>query len=266
MLNLTLRRFRTATKNFFPPSRPITISIFIFALAAVSCNKRIPDSQLCTCDVDSHGNVISIKGAQTFNGLAVCGVFNLPVDPTQGSSTTIIAELGFKVSGLYEYAELLANPANRVFFLVPDAEASTEDLKYFISASVNDLKGRPLVMIKDNKWFVYLENVGKYNYDANGLEVYDKAGHISLSLNFIVAGGYNDLVVQGVIPDTDSTLEYYTYTENHYVDFKYRTPAEYQFFQYIYTTTPIQPIFRYTGPGWQHARLSGTTTIPPGEF
>lgn len=248
MLNLTSRRVCTATM------------IWLFTLAVVSCSKHLPESQLCTCTLDEQGNVIYAKGTQTFNGLQVCGVFNLPVDSTDGRATTVEATLGWQPYGFYEVAELYGN-SNQGFFTVPNLEAHTSNFKYYFSASVNDLKGNPLVVIKNNQWFVYTQNVGKYNYDSAGMEVYDKAGHISLSFTRWVGGGFNVLWVQGVIPNSDSTLVYYS-RENTYVNFNYGTTAGYQFFQYVYTTTPIQPLFRYTGPGWQHARLP-SQPVPP---
>lgn len=247
MLNLTPRRLRTAK-----PSR----LVWIFVLAAFSCNKHLPAPPGCTCDVNDQG-VLQFGKAQTFNGLAVCGVFNLPIDPNDGRATNIIASLGWREFGFYEYAELLSDP-NQGFFGYPNIEANTSDFNYFLSATINDLKGNPLVVFKNNQWFVYLENVGKYNYDSTGFELYDKAGHICLSFDFSVTGGANNLLVQGVVPTSDSTLSFYTLSESVYINFPYGTPASNQFFEYVYHTTPIEPIFRYTGPHWQHARLTGS--------
>jgi hypothetical protein len=259
MLNLTPRRSQTAMKNSFRPSRLVTTMIWILALGAFSCNKHLPPPQGCTCDVDDQGVLKFGKGGATFNGLAVCGVFNLPVVPNDGRATTLIASLGWREFGFYEYAELLSNP-NQGFFVFPDVEVNTADFKYFLSASINDLKGNPLVMFKNNQWFVYLENVGKYNYDSTGFELYDRAGHICLSFDYLVTNGENNLVVQGVVPSSDSTLSFYTLSESVYINFPYGTPASNQFFEYVYNTTPIKPLFRYTGPGWQHARLQSSPT------
>jgi hypothetical protein len=169
-------------------------------------------------------------------------------------ATSIAASLGYREYGTYTYAELLSNPSQG-FFSSPVLEAHTADFKYFISASIKDLKGNPLVEIKDNKWFVYIENVGKYNYDATGFEVFDKAGHISLSFGFTYRAGLVNLEVQGVIPTSGSTLEYYALAAPSLIDFQYGTPALNKAFQDIYDIVPIKPIFRYQGSGWQHARL-----------
>jgi hypothetical protein len=254
MSHLTPRRAHTALGNYFRPSGLLTTMIWIFALGAVSCKKHIPESLLCTCDVSGQGEEKSSKGEETFKGLAICGVFNFPIPKNTDRSADIQASLGGTPYGTYAFAELLANPSQN-FFSVPDLEAHTANFEYFISASVKDLKGNPLVEIKDNKWFVYTGNVGKYNYDSAGFEVYDKAGHISLSFNYIQEGTFFNLAVQGVIPDSDSTLEYYANGVYQYIDFQYGTPALNEAFQVIEDGLPIQPIFRYTGVGWQHARL-----------
>ena len=258
MLHLTPRRVHTAMRNYLRPSRLITTMMLLLALGAVSCKKQLPESQLCTCDVASQGGEQLSKGGKTSTQLAICGVFDLPIPPNLDNGTTIEASLGIIPYGTYAYAELLVNPSViEGFFSTPVLEAYTVNFKYFFSASIKDLKGNPLVDIKDNKWFVYIENVGKYNYDANGFEVYDKAGHISLSFDFMPGTRIVNLRVQGVVPISSSTLEYYAYNfpDPNQNEFQYGTPALNKFFEYIYTTVPIQPIFRYSGPGWQHARL-----------
>jgi hypothetical protein len=258
MLHLSSRRVHTALRNYFWPSRLITAMIWVFTLGAVSCKKHLPESQLCTCDVSSQGSEQFSKGGQVSSQLAICGVFDLPIPPNLDRGTTIEASLGIVPYGTYTYAELLSSSSSiQGFFSSPVLEAYTTDLKYFISASIQDLKGNPLVVIKDNKWFVYIENVGKYNYDANGFEVYDKAGDISFSFNFIQAKELINLIVQGVIPTSSSTLEYYAlnFPYPNQTEFQYGTPALDKAFQYIYNTIPIKPIFRYSGSGWQHARL-----------
>ena len=233
--------------------------ILIFALGAVSCKKNLPGSKQCTCDVANQvGEQLSKEGG-TSGKLAICGVFDLPLLPNLDRATTIEASLGLVPYGTYAYAELLTTPsAIEGFFSTPVLEAYEANFKYFISASIKDLKGNPIVDIKDNKWFVYIENVGKYNYDANGFEVYDKAGHISLSFDFIQGEYTVNLLVQGVVPISSSTLEYYalaTRGQVGLVEYQYGTPALDKAFQYFYNAIPIKPIFRYSGPGWQHARL-----------
>jgi hypothetical protein len=259
MLQLTSRRVHTAMRNYSRPSMMITTMIWLFALGAVSCKKHLPESQLCTCDVGSQGGEQLSKGGEVSGKLAICGVFDFSLPPNLDRATNIDASLGIIPYGTYTFAELLTNPT-RIdgFFSTPVLEAYTVNLKYFFSASVNDLKGNPLVVIKDNKWFVYVENVGKYNYDANGFEVYDKAGHISLSFDFTPGPGTANLEVQGVVPTSSTTLEYYavaTMGESNLTDLQYGTPASDKFFEEVLAYFPIKPIFRYSGPGWQHARL-----------
>jgi len=229
--------------------------ILIFALGAVSCNKHLPELQQCGCELDAQGNVKG--GAKMTKELAICGVFDFAIGSNVTPATTIEASLGYVPYGTYVYAEILANP-RQLFFSSPVLASYTADFKYFISASIKDLKGNPLVEIKDNKWFVYVRNVGKYNYDANGFEVFDKAGHISLSIDFRHPdAGFVNLEVQGVIPTTSSTLKFYDYNlfAVNLIDFQYGTPALNQAFEDIYNGVPIKPMFRYEGSGWQHARL-----------
>jgi hypothetical protein len=149
----------------------ITTMIWIFALGAVSCKKHLPESQLCTCDVSSQGGEQLSKGGETSTQLAICGVFDLPIPPNLDNGTTIEASLGIIPYGTYAYAELLFNPsAIEGFFSTSLLQAYTVNFKYFLSASVNDLEGNPLVVIKYNKWFVYIENVGKYNCSIFNME------------------------------------------------------------------------------------------------
>lgn len=231
--------------------------ICIFVLGAVSCKKHSRDILLCDCDVAAQGGD-KLEGGQAFKGLAFCGEFNLPFRGITNPATTIEADLGPVHDGTYSYAELLDN-SNQEFFSTPVLEAHTDNFKYFISASIKDLNGNPVVEIKNNKWFVYLKNVSKYNYDSTGFEVFNKAGEIALSFDFTQSNGFDvDLVVQGVVPTSDSTMMFYNI---HgflpvFTVFQIGTQAlNKSFHDNIYVLNPIQPIFRYTGPGWQHARL-----------
>lgn len=186
--------------------------------------------------------------------LATCGVFDFPFGPLVSPATDVSVNLGDRQYGTYTYAEILIHPMQE-FYTVPNLHLYTSDFKFFLSASIKDLNGNMLVEIKDNKWMIYKKNVGKYNYDTNGFEVYDKAGHISLSLDFKPANqSATSLTVQGVIPLTSNTLHYYK-TYRFFPDFQFGTPELNQAFDEIYFGLPITPIFRYEGSGWRGARL-----------
>ena len=58
-----------------------------------------------------------------------------------------------------------------------------EDGKIKISIVVIDLDGKILIDIKDNVWVKSSNNVSKFNYDSNGIEVIDNQGFVALSIN-----------------------------------------------------------------------------------
>lgn len=39
------------------------------------------------------------------------------------------------------------------------------------------------------------------------------------------------------------------------LEMPYKTPAQRAWFDHLYDSIPIQPMFRYTGKDWQHSRL-----------
>lgn len=255
MLHSTPRCGHEAARNHIRPSRLLTMLICIFVLGAVSCKKHSPEILLCDCDVAMQGGD-KLEGGQAFKGLAFCGEFNLPFRGITNWATTIEATLGEVPYGTYSYAELLDN-SNQGFFSTPFLESHTDNFKYFISASIKDLNGNPVVEIKNNKWFVYLKNVSKYNYDSTGFEVFNKTGEIALSFDFTQDNGFFvNLEVQGVVPTSDSTMQYYNHGFIPRSLIPIGTPAlNKAFHDIIYAQFPIKPLFRYTGPGWQHARL-----------
>ena len=223
----------------------------LLLLASIACNKKLPGELLCGCEPDHAAD----KKGNSSHRLAVCGTLDLPIDSTLTNAAIVSAYLGQVPWGTYDIPEL--GPTRTLGFFGSSAmEITSIGWHFNISATVKDLKGNLLVQIMDNKWFVYINNVGKYNYDDKGLEVFDKQGHISLSVDSKPPNSLStSMTVEGIVPLADSTVAYYN-SNRVVLPFPYGTPEENAFIDLYYQTFPIQPLFRYTGPNWQHARVT----------
>jgi hypothetical protein len=236
-------------------SSPSSMLLRAFAglllLTSMACNKKVPGELPCGCEPDP---AVHKKG----NGsqkLAICGTLSLPIDSTLSPAALVIAFLGQEPFGNYDIPEL--GPTKTMpFFSSSALQIESVGWRFSVSGSIKDLKGNLLVQIMDNKWYVYTNNVGKYNYDARGLEVFDKQGHISLSIDSKPSTMLRTSInVQGVVPMADNTVALYE-IDRYFYPFNYGTPELNAVFEQYYQEWPIQPLFRYTGPNWQHARVS----------
>jgi hypothetical protein len=224
---------------------------YLLLLASIACNKKLPGELPWGCDPEQ---AVYTKGNSS-QKLAICGTLNLPIDFTLSPAALVIAYLGQEPFGNYDIPEL--GPTKIApFFSSSALQIESVGWHFSVSASIKDLKGNLLVQIMDNKWYVNTKNVGKYNYDAKGLEVYDKLGHIYLSIDSSPPTTYRTSVnIEGVIPMADNTVALYE-IDRFFLPFPYGTPALDSVLEQYYQQWPIQPLFRYTGPNWQHARLS----------
>ena len=230
-----------------PSSMLLRMLSSLLLLASMACNKKLPVGLPCGCEPVS---AVYTKGNSS-QKLAICGTLNLPIDSTLPPSDLVIAYLGQEPVGNYDIPEL--GPTKILpFFSSSALQIESVSWHFSVGASIKDLKGNLLVQMMDNKWYVNINNVGKYNYDATGLEVFDKQGHISLSIDSKAPSSIN---IQGVIPMADNTVALYE-MDRYFLPFNYGTPALDSVFELYYHQWPIQPLFRYTGPNWQHARLS----------
>jgi hypothetical protein len=230
-----------------PSSMLLRTLTSLLLLASISCNKKLPGELPCGCDPEQ---AVYTKGNSS-QKLAICGTLNLPIDSTLSPADLVIAYLGQEPVGDYDIPEL-GSTKTLPFFNSSALQIESVGWHFSVSASIKDLKGNLLIQIMDNKWYVNTKNVGKYNYDAKGLEVYDKLGHISLSID---SKGPSSVNIEGVIPMADNTVALYE-IDRFFLPFPYGTPALDSVFEQYYQQWPIQPLFRYTGPNWQHARLS----------
>jgi hypothetical protein len=238
-------------------SRLCTPFIAFLITSIVACNKGIPNDPTCGCEPEQQ--TIKKGGASLSKVLYPCGVLSLPIDSSFGPGTLVAAYLGFRALGLYNLLEL-SGYSRIAFFVDSNVQIYSVHYNYFISTNIRDLKGNLLVQINDNKWFIYTKAVGKYNYDAKGLEVFDKEGHIALSIDskpYTSTGSYpTTLNVQGVIARTNNTVTLYELDRYLPVDYPYGTSALNKAFNHVYDSIPITPLFRYSGANWQHARVA----------
>jgi hypothetical protein len=245
LLNFTIMKYTS------PSSMLLRTLTSLLLLASMACNKKLPVGLPCGCEPEA---AVYTKGNSS-QKLASCGILNLPIDSTLSPAALVIAYLGQEPVGDYDIPEL-GSTKTLPFFSSSALQIESVGWHFSVSASINDLKGNVLVQIMDNKWYVNTDNVGKYNYDAKGLEVYDKQGHISLSIDSKPPTTYTTSVnIEGVIPMADNTVALYE-IDRFFLPFPYGTPALDSVFEQYYQQWPIQPLFRYTGPNWQHARLS----------
>jgi hypothetical protein len=185
--------------------------------------------------------------------LAASGEFSWPIDPSLSNAAEAVVVLGGGNNGEYNLDELRDH---RKRGLAGGCHLDTYilDLKYFITASIYDLHGNLMFQSQDNKWQVFKNAIGKYNYDDHGFELYDKAGRIALSIDFRVFRIAPALYINGIMPCTDSTLFYYSPHEIFW-NLPYGTKQLDRAFDRLYDSVPIMPMFRYTGRDWQHSRL-----------
>lgn len=189
-----------------------------------------------------------------YNGLAINGQFHFPIDSTLSNATIIVALLGNKELGQYNFSEI-KNHQTQQLYPGCNLQMYIANLQYFISASIHDLNDNLILEIKDNKWRIYPNAVSKYNYDAKGFEVFDKTGRIALSIDFRLGNQHSKttptLYVQGVIPCKEHVLGFFQ-TSTFLPDFNYSSPAD---ARQLYDSLPIKPMFRYLGNNWQGDRL-----------
>jgi len=233
-------------------------------LSFVACNKMSPS----LCQSTTEG-VVTADAAKTaarsghggcFPGqpLATSGEFSFPIDPSLSNAAEAVVVLGGGNNGEYNLDELrdhikrglagACEPGSHVL------DTYILDLKYFITTTIYDLQGNLIFQAQDNKWQVFKNAAGKYNYDDHGFEVYDKFGQIALSIDFRVYRIAPALFINGITPCSDSILWYYSPHEI-FRRIPYGTKRLNRAFDLLYDSVPIAPLFRYTGKDWQHARL-----------
>ena len=182
--------------------------------------------------------------------LQTCGEFVFLIDSTNVDITSF---LGNRQAGVYVYPELKFAPDNVFpFFNTCNFTGYIYHFRHHLTTQIYDLRGRLILDVQDNKWQLFRNAAGKFNYDTNGPEVYDKEGRIAFHLNF-VNGDLQSLFYEGIIPCGSSTLSYYTFNFNFSMPFG--TPALNAAFDHLYDSVPLHPLFRYTGKDWQHSRL-----------
>lgn len=227
----------------------------IFLVTGGSCSKMNPVAPDPTLSPTTESATAAAKNGHARckpgGQLATSGEFDFTVDST---NQFIIAFLGQGGFGFMNYAELVYAP-DHVFGMASACNFNEYiyHFKYHISTEIRDLQGRLIFSIDDNKWQVFRNAAGKFNYDDNGFEVYDKEGRIAFNFNFV--NGYSQSsYFQAIIPCTDTTLGYFPH-DYVFTNLRYGTRELNRVFDSIYDARPIKPLFRYTGKDWQHSRL-----------
>ncbi|HTI08245.1 MAG TPA: hypothetical protein VL832_06800 [Puia sp.] len=169
------------------------------------------------------------------------------------NSAEAVVFLGSLANGEFNLDEL-RDSIKRTFAGTCNLTTYVVNLKYFITATIYDLHGNLIFLVQDNKWQIFKNSIRKYNYDDNGFEVFDKDGRIAMSIDFRTFRIAPALYVKGIIPCTSSSLTYYS-PEDFFLNVAYGTRELNRAFDNLYNSYPIQPLFRYTGNDWQHARL-----------
>ncbi|HEY8972215.1 MAG TPA: hypothetical protein VIM64_24090 [Puia sp.] len=217
--------------------------------SSMAC-KKLPGELPCECDT----NPPMYKKGGGPQKLAVCGTLNLPIDTTN-YLIDIIAYVGY-YSIAHETLPELNLHTSTSFFNDPSTSLQIYGLHWYFSVNttLKDRNGNTLLQMMDSKWYVYTNNISKYNYDARGLEIFDKQGHIAFS----ITDDGTSLMVQGLFPQPDGTFLFAEVVGDGPLAPFYLpsgTPELNAIFDSVYNQYPIQPLFRYTGPNWQHARL-----------
>ena len=145
-------------------------------LGSLAC-KKLPNELPCGCDPNPP---MYKKGAGP-QKLAVCGTLTLPIDTTINYGIDIIVFVG--IYNAHETIPELKIHDSTNFFNDQFMQINSVHWDFSVNATIKDLYGNTLLQMMDNKWYVYSNNVGKYNYDAKGLELFDKQGHIAFSID-----------------------------------------------------------------------------------
>lgn len=234
-------------------SSVLHIGASILLLSTLAC-KKIPGELPCSCEPDPP----AYKKGSVPQKLAICGTLTLPIDTTINYGIDIIVFVGVYYVAHETIPELKLHDSTN-FFNGPFMQINSVHWDFSVDATVKDLNGNTLLQMIDSKWYVYTNNVSKYNYDAKGMEIFDKQGHIAFSIdskNPLTDMFGSSLTVQGLFPLPDGTFLFAeTIESNLPLYFSIATPEQKAEFDSVYSHFPIQPIFRYTGPNWQHARL-----------
>ena len=214
----------------------------------------MPGELPCGCEPDPP---VYKKGANSQKP-APCGTLTLPIDTTINYGIDIIVFVG--IANSHETIPELKLHTSTSFFDQPFLQITGLHWYFSVNTTVKDRNGNTLIQMMDSKWYVYTNNVSKYNYDAHGLELFDKQGHIAFSIDS--KKSQSDmfgaaLVVQGLFPQPDGTFMFAELTDGPLppLYLPSGTPELNAIFDSVYNQYPIQPLFRYTGPNWQHARL-----------
>jgi len=242
----------------------LSAAMIVLFLTSLACNKMSPALRQSTAEgavsADGAKNTAQSRSAHCAPGqpLATSGEFYWPIDPTLPNYAEAVVVLGGANNGEYDLIELRDHIKRGLAgACYPRSQVMTTyilDLKYFITASIYDLHGNLLFQAQDNKWQVFKNAAGRYNYDDNGFELYDKSGQIALSIDFKVYRVAPALFINGITPCDDSILYYYSPHEI-FSNIPYGTRQLDREFGHLYNSAPIAPLFRYTGKDWQHARL-----------
>ena len=235
-----------------------TLMLVFLLAAAAGCSKMTPEIKPVVPAITADKTTATAGKSTHFHckpgtALATSGEFDFIVDTGNLFLADILSDHGF---GTYNYSELTFNPDN-YYYMVTECNLTTYiyHFKRYIDAEIRDLHGNLLLEFRKSKWQVFRNAIGKFNYDDNGLEVYDKEGRIAFNMNF-VDGGSQFTFFNGIIPCTSTRLGYFSYSSSVFsTNMPYGTPKLNHEFDSLYRARPIKPIFRYTGRDWQHSRL-----------
>lgn len=183
------------------------------------------------------------------------GSFSFPLDKGLGNGALISPYLGNRSLGLYNYVEIKDQQSVDMGGAV-DISLQIAKNSYFINALIRDLDDNIVVQIVNNNWRIYKNAVSKYNFDDKGFEVFDNTGRIVMSFDFRKdnkSGNITTLFIQGFTQYPDGSVGFFPST-NFFDHIKLEDPSHAAMRQF-YDKSPIEPLFKYFGPDWQHVRL-----------
>lgn len=197
---------------------------------------------------------VDLKTDQEFE---VTGHFNFPIDSSLPNNILLVSYLGDKRLGDYNFPELRIGKV--ILLNINRLQIYAVHYQFFVNADISDIRGNQIVYINDNKWRLNKNAISRFNYDENGLEIFDNAGRVVISIDFNSKKGRAifgpSVHVQGVIPLDDSTVGYYRDNYDYiFSRLPYGTHQSNKRFFHLYDSIPIKPLFEYTGNRWRRVR------------
>lgn len=131
--------------------------------------------------------VLGILDKKTDDEFAISGELNLHLNTDTSSILPLIVDFGSNIDNNYNppYNYL---PISTFQFLTKGSTWDKLEIKViknivYLNGRIEDIEGKIIMELEDNKWRVNKKFLGKFNFDKKGLEIIDDFGRIIFSID-----------------------------------------------------------------------------------